>query len=214
MFHLINHPDEYKDGIRIITLVRRRKDKDFQTNSEFDQSKLNIFEQLEFDVNSLPVNAKSNEVSFLTNGVEDFNRTLSKVVMNCNPDQRIYASATPRNLRMSEHKFHQKLLENYLGGEDHRFGFFKNVRNRVASAFGSPETQDRKLWLFDCDTEDEKRMVEDELESAYDRDKAPYWYPTKSGHHCITQTFNKTKLSQNCLSLMITNPQMIWVYYS
>lgn len=211
--HLINHPDEYKSGIRVITVARRRKDKDLKDSRQFSEDKLSIFNTLNFNYEDVPVNAKSNEVLYITNGVDDFNNTLGRIMMDLDSDQRVYSTISSRNLRKSIHKFHQYVLDNCLQSGENQLAFFKKIRSRAASAFGKPETQENKLWLFDCDTHEETELVKYELSKVYTGSNEPYWYSTKSGNHCVVSPFNRMNLTNKCRSLLMENSQMLWTYY-
>lgn len=215
----INHPDEYKSGIRVITVVRRRKDKLLHEPVTYSEEQKNVFKLLNYNPALEAVNAKSNETLYITDGIEDFNNRMGKILSYMDYDQRVYVTASERSFRKSVHKFKQMMLDNELRRErdssDSQLRFFQKINSRVCSAFGKPSTEVEKRWLFDCDSEEDRELVSEELKTTYPNENPePYWYKTKSGHHCVVKPFNRSLLVEEANNLIHENAQMIWAYYS
>jgi hypothetical protein len=90
--------------------------------------------------------------------------------------------------------------------------FYKNLNNHWVSCLMDKTSvlKEDKLWMFDCDSEQDYVSLSLELE----RLSVPvhYSYATKNGHHVVVKPFDRSKLSEQFSSILSDNPLMLWSY--
>jgi hypothetical protein len=64
--------------------------------------------------------------------------------------------------------------------------------------------------MFDCDSLEDHRELAEELKVIGVR--IIHMYPTKNGVHLITNSFNKSLLSDKSAAMLHTNGMMLWNY--
>jgi len=184
---MINHPEHYKEGTRVLLLSGRYKD-------------------------GLKTQRKINKIS---HNKEEFSQKLDELMLLKQEGERIYVSAGSRDLLKAIRFFKQKQLDNDYNPD--LTEFFKKIQTRWVSSLMSPHAQDKetKVWLFDCDTEEQSNIVNDffiEKEIKY------YRYFTKNGNHYLVKPFNKKLIPLNTeeghliKSAFHENPMMLWSY--
>lgn len=180
---LLDHPNHFRDGVRVLFLKSRNKDN--------------------------PV--RNITLIRITNNVDQFDRALNELNDLSLTGERIYASASPRDLAKAVRYFKEaQLAADY---DQNPLAFYANLEARWASALMQPNCQIRqqKFWLFDCDTEEELDAVNQTLTNVI-TDLDQYVYHTKSGVHVLCRPFNTklcSQLSSNCLK---QNALMLWVW--
>jgi hypothetical protein len=182
---LIKHDDSFKEGVRILMLVSRRKD-----------------------------GCEDNRVKrYQSTSVEEFDEILQKLMDKMQPGQRIYASACPRDAARAVRDFKQKQLDNSYA--DDPLDFYLNIESRWKTSLMQKwcEVKSKKLFMFDCDTPEEELVVKLLLKEVYKEDYT-YSYYTKNGIHILTKPFDigRTQYSAEAKRLLKTNALMLWAY--
>lgn len=179
--NLIEHPEKFKTGVRVLLLRGRPKD-------------------------GLPTNCS---ILRVTNNVEQFDRRLAELSAMSKPGERIYGSAGARDMKAAVRLFKERQLAADYDGDP--LAFYRSIESRWASCVQAVNAQLDRLWLFDCDTGEDRELVEQQIRDCYpiiNRD--PYWYATKSGHHCVVQPFDKSKLNDAARAMIHDNAIILW----
>jgi hypothetical protein len=156
----LEHPSSFKEGIRELRLVGRKKDK--------TENRL-ITRRISFSQ-------------------ETFDAQLNELILLKKENERIYSSVSPRNLSKAIKTFRfAQLNAEYSNNIEN---FYKSLNSNWISALMAPENQEKKLWLFDCDTPEQYDVVLNDLLNHYSNGYIPYIYNTKNGIHIITEPFN------------------------
>ena len=178
--HIVDHPDEFKSGTRVLLLRGRPKD-------------------------GLPTNRS---IAKIVHGQEQFDKRLAELIGISQPGERIYGSAGARDVRKASRLFRERQLASEYTSQS--LDFYMKLEARWASCVQAVEAQAEKIWLFDCDSAEDKDLVKSEINEHYDRPIPPYWYPTKSGFHCVVQPFDKSKIGDHARSLIHDNAIILW----
>lgn len=178
----LDHPENYRDGTRVLMLKSRHKDG----------------------------HEKERQLMRVTHSVEHFNRTLDELVGLARCGERIYGAAGPRDMAKAVRLFKQRQLD--ADYDDDPLRFYRAINDRWVSALMAPASQAAKLWLFDCDSAEDGAAVSCDLAEQYDRPMPPYRYTSKSGLHILTQPFDRSKLSASVRGMIHENPIMLWAY--
>lgn len=183
MLNVIQHPESFKEGARVLHLLSRNKD----------------------------VGTKARTVLKVSHSVEQFDRRFDQLMSYAEPGQRIYCSAEPRDVSKAIRSFKIAQLDADYDQETERF--YRSLESRWATALMKPANavKDSKLWLIDCDTPKEYDMAKHELAVNYDRG-APYEYKSKSGNHIMVQPFNMTRCFSTFQKMVHKNALMLWAY--
>lgn len=178
----IDHPSSFKDGCRVLLLKGRLKDN--------------------------PSSRKT--LTRITHDEEQFDKALEELRYLAYTNQRIYGSAGRRDIAKATRLFKQRQLD--ADYDNHTDKFYMNLEARWTSCVQAVKAQESKRWLFDCDCDEDREIVEEQLSIYYDRPYEPYWYETKNGHHCIVEPFNKALLTDNARSLIHDNALILWSF--
>jgi len=135
---------------------------------------------------------------------------LSTSIRLIEPGERIYASAGERAMRAAMREFKRRQLDADYDQDPELF--YRAMESRWVASLMQPTCQQSKVWLFDCDIDDDKAHVSLELATHYDRPIAPYVYPSKSGWHIVVSAFNRTLISDRARGLLHDNAIMLWAY--
>lgn len=182
MLRLIDHPDQYRDGTRVLMLKSRHKDG----------------------------HDKERQIMRVTHSADHFNRTLDELLAMAQEGERIYGAAGARDVAKAVRLFkHRQLDADY---DDDPLRFYRGLNERWISALMAPTSQATKLWLFDCDTAEDGDRVLSELSEYYDRQIEPYRYASKSGLHIVVLPFDRSSLSDVVRALIHENPIILWGY--
>lgn len=182
VLRLIDHPDQYRDGTRVLMLKSRHKDG----------------------------HDKERQIMRVTHSRDHFNCTLDELLAEARDGERIYGAAGVRDMAKAVRLFKQRQLD--ADYDDDPLRFYRSVNERWISALMAPTSQATKLWLFDCDTAEDGARVLSELAEHYDREMEPYQYASKSGLHVVVQPFDRSRLSDGVRSLIHENPSILWGY--
>lgn len=182
--NLINHPDEFKTGVRVVMKLLRGKDGGLAKPDH---------------------HAKK----IITRSVEEWNDAVKELVASAEENERIYASVDERNVDKAIHEFKRRQLDADLYDEDSKYKFYVDVKNRFISCVMEPASRATKLFLIDCDTEEEFEEVEKKLKTL--PTSFLHTYKTKSGQHVITKPFNPNLLGEHA-ALVKQNAMMLVGY--
>jgi hypothetical protein len=129
---LIEHPESFTDGTRVLMLKSRHKD--------------GI--------------AEERAILRVSHGVDRFRRQMNYLLEIMRPSERIYASAGQRDLKKAIRLFKERQLEADYAGEPEEF--YRHIDARWASCLMAPAAQLEKFWVFDCDTPEDSMSVRNE----------------------------------------------------
>ncbi|MGD9670137.1 MAG: hypothetical protein AB7U75_13905 [Hyphomicrobiaceae bacterium] len=195
---LLDHPDEFKTGIRVLLLVRRNKD---------GASNGPNFKEVSYS------KAKFDDV---------VQKMLARV-----PDltgYRLYASADERTLTPAQLDFSQRKTKADFSTDP--LSFYRDIENHWISCLSGNAARKTKYFLFDIDNPcisvfgEVEQAVRDahqehwqkHVSNGVDDYFSPivYRYATKSGYHLITLPFDPGKLPAEYSDLRKTNAMMLW----
>lgn len=180
----ISHPLEYQVGVRTLMLTGRHKD-----GVEHDRKLLRI---------------SYNDI--------EFQKQLGSLIEQLQPGERIYASAGRRDVNKAMRLFKERQLATDYDPQPLKF--YQRLETAWFAALMSPNSQEKKVWLFDCDSQEDFVHVANDLDEV--SFKVPlcnmYDYPTKTGFHIVINPFNKSLLTDRSRSMLHQNPYMLWVY--
>lgn len=168
--NVINHPHEFKEGVRI--LMRCKRNKDGQGSSGGDRSSKKI----------------------ITSSPQEYDEALQSLIEGTQGGERIYATVDKRSWPKAIRGFKQKQLDNDYASDDTRHSFYKDVSNRMVSCLQGPTARLSSLFLFDCDEPQQYDSLVKELLSAVGVSGIIHTYQTKNGFHIITKPFEYPKL--------------------
>jgi hypothetical protein len=185
---IIKHPDEFKEGYRILMRCRRNKDGEGSSGGDRGSKKV------------------------ITNGREEFEQAFESLSSEMLEGERIYSTVDARQMERGIRNFKQRQLEADYYDDGSRHSFYTDSHNRLVSCLQSPNARDSSYFLFDCDSQ------EDGLEALGAIDKLGlakcirHTYPTKSGRHIITDPFNPNLLPEHIRPWIQKNAMMLLAY--
>ena len=180
--HMIEHPERFRTGTRVLMLKGRHKDG--------------------------IVNERT--VLRVTHSVEHFEKALRELVTMATDGERIYGSAGERCMSSAIREFKRRQLDADYDDDPQRF--YRAINDRWVASLMQPTSQADKMWLFDCDSPADADLVESELARHYDRPVAPYRYASKSGAHIVVQPFNRALLTDASRRLIHDNAIILWAF--
>ena len=176
---VIEHPQSFKEGTRVMMLKGRHKD------------------------------GLTDERCILrvSHDATEFDRKMKDLVFSAQPGERIYASAGARNVAAAVRLFKQRQLD--ADYDEDCLAFYRSLNSRWCSCLSSPQAQQEKFWLFDCDApSDEARVLVEYYEAVFIG--SHYAYASKSGRHVVVKPFDKSKLRAGTRALLHENAIMLW----
>lgn len=163
-----DHPDEFKDGTRILMLSERRKD-----NADLERT-------------------DKTSVKIVTHDIEQFSHELSKLLLRRKGSERIYSTVNARSMDKGMRLFKMRQLDNDYA-EDPQ-GFYRDIWNRWVSCLHNQTSRASTLFLIDVDhDEDDEATIRAEL--AQSEVFIVHEYATKNGVHIITEPFNPASMT-------------------
>lgn len=174
---LIDHPEHFMEGTRVLQLTGRNKD-----------------------------GVKSRRIHRVSKNKERFQEILVELIEMAKPDERIYASASARNLDRASRELKHRMID--AEADSDPMAFYESLNSRWVSCLMQPNCQMPKLWMFDCDSLEEYKEVLAYLEQQ--EKSVEYQYKTKSGYHVIVTPFHMKDAPQTIEKL--DNPLMLWMY--
>lgn len=197
---ILNHPDSYKTGARVLFLVSRNKDGG--TGGRPRAVRIS-YSQAEFD------------------------DKLEALADDMLANERIYGSTEERDMDKAIRMFKERMLKIDDERNDHYYNFYKHLNGTWASCLQRNAGRVGKKFLFDLDTDELKAEFDYFLEywramknanntallKAQAGPEEVYQYRSKSGWHAITSPFNvKPLLSEPIQAACHRNSMMLWSY--
>ena len=157
------------DGVRIITLMKRKKE-------------------------GGPTKTDRAAKKYISIDESQFLLTLSNALNDWTPEYRIYCTVNPRNMDKGIRNFKQMQLDNEYQNQENKYNFYVDIWNRLISALQRPNTRDSTLFLIDID--DDEVLIESGVIARLNKFKIKILdeYRTKNGWHIITEPFQYPKL--------------------
>jgi hypothetical protein len=180
---LIEHQDEFKTGTRVLMLKGRNKDGVLRQNQR--------------------------TISLISHSESEFDKHLNTLLNLQCFGERIYASAGERSVAKASRIFRERQLASEY--DDFPAEFYRKLHDRWVSCLMSPQSQDKKVWLFDWD-QDSKRPYSDLYAMVNALSKIIHTYETKNGRHILTHPFDKSTLSSIDRMHLHENALMLWGY--
>lgn len=178
---ILNHPNKFKQGVRILILTLRAKDGGKVTKPDRVARKM------------------------ISRNEQEFDECLNKLNSIAKENERIYATADPRDMEKGIRIFKERQLEADYYDTDSKYSFYTDIANRWISALQSPKARIGTTFLVDVDYE-ENDVVKIKNEIKDNNIKIDYEYKTKNGEHLILQPFNPGLVSFSCAK----NAMMLW----
>lgn len=178
------HPDEFQDGVRLLLLKSRHKDGWI---------------------------GKERSILRQSSDIASFNRYLDELRSIMKPAERIYASASQRDVMKAGRLFAERMANAMFDPPEVREDFFKRIPYHWWSSLMQPQTQirDQKWWMWDCD---DTNTLDTVMKFVVDNNIERYTYPTKSGHHILCRPFDRGLIPNSLSHHPDTNPLMLWSY--
>lgn len=178
----INHPNEFKTGVRI--LIRKLRSKD-------------------------QVGARSNgtEEKIITRNVDEFCDAFNDLMTRRTGQERIYSTVDARDMNAGIRIFKQRQLDADYYDEASKHSFYTDIYNRWISSLHAPPAAATSYFMVDVDEDTDevkirKEVVDNKLTIVHE-------YPTKNGKHIILEPFNPNivsfKVDKNALMLLAYN---------
>jgi len=129
----------------------------------------------------------------ITKDKVEFLKLLGDLLEIKRPEERIYSSVNPRNIKKGIRLFKQRQLDADYFDETSKNSFYLDVKNRWISAIMSPSCKAESNFLIDIDKgDDDEHAIEKQV--AKKGIKILLEYPTKNGRHIVTKAFNPALL--------------------
>lgn len=178
----IEHPAQFKGGTRLLMLKSRHKD----GHAGRERA---IFRQ--------------------SNSPDGFDDMLAELRALIRPNERIYASASSRNLLRAGRIFGERYMASMYDPTEIREHFHRRLPFQWYSCLMQPEaaTKNEKWWMFDCDDDAVHAAV-----MAFTDAMERYAYATKSGHHVLVRPYDRTKTPVGIGQHADMNPLILWSY--
>lgn len=128
----------------------------------------------------------------ITKDKQEFLRLLECLLEIKKPEERIYSSVNPRDIKKGIRLFKQRQLDADYYDEESKNSFYLDVKNRWISAIMSPKCKAESNFLIDIDNlvGDKVDILEIDKLLEEINVKVLLKYPTKNGWHVITKPFN------------------------
>ncbi len=175
----LDHNESWTDGVRVLHLTGRNKD-----------------------------GASKRLIHRVSSGPEKFIELMNELVSLARPGERIYASASARDVRKASVLLKHRMVDNDL--HQNPTEFYEHLTSRWVSCLMDPTCQSPKKWMFDCDDPGDFAKVMDEVRRL---ELKVYYYNTKNGIHVMVHPFNKQLIKEVGVTTLIhDNPLMLWAY--
>lgn len=183
MLTRLQHPEEFKTGLRILIRMTRNK----------DGGKGNV---------------DRHALKYITRSPEEFDRKLNEMLLTADDNERVYSTVDERDVNKSIRIFkHRQLDAEY---DEDPTDFYRDFSNRWLSCLQSPQARKGSLFLWDCD---ERQDFNDLMHNLLPLDVILHWYETKNGHHIITKPFEyPKKVPERYHKLLHKNALILWAY--
>lgn len=171
---------QFKTGVRLLTLVRRRKD-----TGESNKS-----------IRTL-----------ISRNPEEFDAALDKLREDMEPGLRIYGTIDARDEKKAAYEFQRRQLGAQL--ERDPFNFYHEAHKQWVRCLAIPSSRVTKNFLFDYDMEDFPATLDSRLMEALGENLIAR-YRTPNGAHFITRPFNASRILGDFRKIMRQNAMLLW----
>ena len=154
------------------------------------------------------VTTKKRSIFRVSHNSDEFDDALAELCALKAPRERVYASLNASCLRKATRLFKQRQLD--ADYDKFPLDFYHRLQDKWVSCLRAPTSQETHLWMFDCDSLEDHRELAEELKVIGVR--IVHMYPTKTGVHLITNSFNKSLLSNKSAAMLHVNGMMLWNY--
>jgi len=160
--NLIDHPSEFKQGVRVVMRVLRSKDGGLGKPDH-------------------------HATKIITTNEQEWKAAVVKLAQEASGEERIYSCVDARDWNKAIHEFKRRQLDADLYDDKAKLVFYLDLKNRFIGSLMTPSSRKTKYFLFDCDSlEDYERCFASEDV----RNNMIHQYSTKNGYHVITKPFN------------------------
>lgn len=182
----IQHPEEFKDGVRILMRTLRSK----------EGGKVNKPDRVAEKV--------------VSRNREEFDKIFAHLMSKREGQERIYSTVDERDMDKAIRLFKYRQLDSDYFDKESRNSFYTDIFNRWISALQAPESRKGTLFMVDVDNDKEtgdetpkilNEIVRESIEIVHE-------YPTKNGRHLILKPFNPSIVNFSVQK----NGMMLWVY--
>jgi hypothetical protein len=181
---LIDHPDEFRTGSRVLMLTARHKD-----GHEHERKIMRV-----------------------SHDADQYKRRLEFLMEIARPGERIYASAAARDIAKAMRVFREHQLASEFDSDP--TDFYRRLDDRWVSALMSTRSVASKRWIFDADTTEQLEAITNEVATRkFPPGTEPYSYFTKSGGmHIVTHPFDRSKLSATVQKTLHADSMLLVAY--
>lgn len=184
----ITHPEQFKEGVRILMRILRTKD-------------------------GAVGNADRHAKKLVSRNVEEFDKNFCILASDLRVGERIYSTVDKRNISKAVRQFKQQQLDNDYNSPEILEDFYVDIYNRWVSALQQPTASAESLFLFDLDGDEVPAGIAALAQLQTEKnDEYLHGYQTKNGWHIITKPFNYTRLPQWMHPTCKKNAMMLWAY--
>ncbi len=166
---LINHPAQFRNGVRILMRTLRAKDGGKVTDPDRVADRV------------------------VSRNIEEYDDLLAQMLRRRTGRERIYSTADARDMHKAIRLFKERQLEADYYDVTSRDSFYADIHNRWISALVSPRCAVGTTFLVDVD--DAQALTIAETEIASNGLEILHTYPTKNGKHIILRPFNPQLVS-------------------
>ena len=192
---LLEHPPEFKMGIRVLMRAARNKD------------------------NAVP-RKTTMRVSY---SINEFDDVVQNLLDDLRDGERIYGCVDARNFLNAQRAFeHEKTDADFSASSEYTLSFYKNLAPRWTGALMSKAARKTRLLMFDVDSPDELVLQQRiaQIEKCFSNPATSpspinaviHTYKTKNGFHILTNPFNYSALPSPIQEELHTNAMMLWAY--
>jgi hypothetical protein len=179
----IQHPEEFKDGVRILMRTLRSK----------EGGKVNKPDRVADKV--------------VSRNREEFDKIFAHLMSKREGQERIYSTVDERDMDKAIRLFKYRQLDSDYFDKESRNSFYTDIFNRWISALQAPESRKGTLFMVDEDEgKDDSLKIMDDITK--NRIEIVHQYPTKNGWHLILKPFNPSTVHFDVQK----NGMMLWVY--
>ena len=161
-----NLPKKFKEGVRVLLLLRRNKEGGPSDNCD------------------------RKAIKRISKSIDEFDALYSELKEKKNEGERIYSCVNARNIKKAITDFRKMQLEAENWDEESRNKLYIDSKNRFISKLMKPKNRNENYFLIDCDNNQEKETAVQQIE---DNDiEIIYEYETKSegGYHFVVMPYN------------------------
>jgi hypothetical protein len=183
---LIAHPNEYKNGLRVVFLVKRNK-----------------------DAGGEPIQAVDRRTVFVTNNAAEHDKLTTYLYANMKEGTRIYSSLDERRFDKAILEFKKMQLAADESEVQQRV-FYDSTTRAWHRSLMQARTRKTKLFLFDADTGADAEYIAHYL--SYYSVPVRHSYDTKNGKHFVTDPFNVGVMPKAAADMAQRNAMLLWAW--